>query len=184
MKKKFIYKLFVFIGAFCLFSFGMNDETNIIQNVPSNTQSQSVNSFPPAPAINAAVNEVEHESARRKRSKAVETFLNREGWQSGVGYKEMQRYLKRLAHLCEDRVPGLVNGIAGGKRGILMNVTFKGQKSFYMARENTEEFLTAIIGDLEKMPEPVALSVYVMHNKRNIITAIKENGKTKIKFLL
>ena len=96
----------------------------------------------------------------------------------------MQRYIKRLAHLCEDRMPGLINGIAGGKRGILLNVSFKGQKSFYMARENTEEFLGAIIGDLEKMPEPVALSVYVMHNRVNIISAIKKGGKTKVKFLL
>ena len=163
-------------GVFCFISLGAESKTNLNQNVVINTKTNGV--------IKTKKNKIEHESPRRKRSKAVETFLNREGWQSGAGYKEMQRYLKRLAHLCEDRIPGLVNGVAGGKRGILLNVTFKGQKSFYMARENTEEFLRAIIGDLEKMPEPVALAVYVTHNKHNIISAIKEGGKIKVKFLL
>ena len=127
---------------------------------------------------------VEREKPRRHRRNNVETFLNPKGWQSGIGYKEMQRYLKRLAHLCEERIPGLVNGIAAGKRGILINVTFKGQKSFYMAQENTKEFLTAIIGDLEKMPEHVSLAVYVIYDKRTIIKAMKSKGKVKVKFLL
>jgi hypothetical protein len=182
MGKKFIFKLFVFAGIFCLLSFGADGETNLNQNAAADIKTNELEN---STVNNTPENKpIERESPRRKRSKAVETFLNREGWQSGVGYKEMQRYIKRLAHLCEDRMPGLVNGVAGGKRGILLNVTFKGQKSFYMARENTEEFLTAIIGDLEKMPEPVALSVYVTHNKHNIISAIKKGGKVKVKFLL
>ena len=182
MKKKSIFKLFVFVGMFCLLSLGADEETNLNQNAAAAAKTNT----PESSTVNKVSENkpVERESPRRKRSKAVETFLNKEGWQSGIGYKEMQRYLKRLAHLCEDRIPGLVNGVAGGKRGILLNVTFKGQKSFYMARENTEEFLTAIIGDLEKMPEPVALAVYVTHNKHNIISAIKKGGKVKVKFLL
>ena len=179
---KSIFKLFILTTVFCFISLGAESKTNLNQNTAADTKTNSLEN---STANNTTENNtVERESPRRKRSKAVETFLNREGWQSGVGYKEMQRYLNRLAHLCEDRLPGLVNGIAGGKRGILLNVTFKGQKSFYMARENTEEFLAAIIGDLEKMPEPVALAVYVMHNKKNIISAIKEKGKIKVKFLL
>jgi len=182
MGKKSIFKLLVFVGMVCFLSFGIDGGTNLNKNAATDTQT---NTFANSKINNTSENNtVERESPRRKRSKAVKTFLNREGWQSGVGYKEMQRYLKRLAHLCEDRIPGLVNGVAGGKRGILLNVTFKGQKSFYMARENTKEFLTAIIGDLEKMPEPVVLAVYIVHNKRNIISAIKKGGKVKVKFLL
>ena len=186
MKKKFILKLFLFISAFCFLSFGMENVTNQNQNTVTNLATNTVeNTVATNTTKNvAADNKIERESPRRKRSKAVETFLNKDDWQSGVGYKEMQRYLKRLAHLCEDRIPGLVNGIAAGKNGILMNVTFKGQKSFYMARENTEEFLGAILGDLEKMPEPVSLAVYVIHNKKTIIIARKERGKIKVKFLL
>ena len=182
MKNKFLYCFFIVIGVFCFLSYGAENKTNENQVTLTNTVNKTVESS----AANNKVqnNEIEHESPRRKRSKQVETYLKREEWQSGIGYKEMQRYIKRLAHLCEDRMPGLVNGIAGGKRGILLNVSFKGQKSFYMARENTEEFLGAIIVDLEKMPEPVALSVYVTHNKRNIISAIKKNGRIKVKFLL
>ena len=181
MKNKFLYCFFIITGVFCFFSYGAENKTNENQVALTNTVNKTVES---STENKIQGNEIEQESPRRKRSKGVETFLNREGWQSGVGYKEMQRYIKRLAHLCEDRMPGLINGIAGGKRGILLNVSFKGQKSFYMARENTEEFLGAIIVDLEKMPEPVALSVYVTHNKRNIISAIKKNGRIKVKFLL
>jgi len=182
MKNKFLYCFFVLIGVFCFFSYGAENKTNENHVVLTNTVNKTVEST--AANNNVRADVIEQESPRRKRSKQVKTYLKREEWQSGVGYKEMQRYIKRLAHLCEDRMPGLVNGIAGGKRGILLNVSFKGQKSFYMARENTEEFLSAIIGDLEKMPEPVALSVYVMHNKVNIISATKTNGKVKVKFLL
>ena len=182
MKNKFLYCFFIIIGVFCFFSYGAENKTNENLVAITNAENKTVESA----AINNNVqnNEIEQESPRRKRSKQIETFLKREEWQSGVGYKEMQRYIKRLAHLCEDRMPGLINGIAGGKRGILLNVSFKGQKNFYMARENTEEFLSAIIGDLERMPEPVALSVYVTHNKRNIISAIKKSGRIKVKFLL
>jgi len=182
MKNKLLNCFFIAIGMFCFFSYGAENKTNENQITVTNTENKTVG----IPAVNSKSQnvEVERESPRRKRSKAVETFLNKEEWQSGVGYKEMQRYLNRLAHLCEDRMPGLVNGIAGGKRGILLNVTFKGQKSFYMARENTEEFLTAIIGDLEKMPEGVTRDVFIIHNKKTIISAMKKNGKVKVKFLL
>ncbi len=182
MKNKFLYCFFVVIGVFCFYSYGAENKTNENHVALTNTVNKTVES--PVANNNVPNDVIEQESPRRKRSKQVATYLKREEWQSGVGYKEMQRYVKRLAHLCEDRMPGLVNGIAAGKRGILLNVSFKGQKSFYMARENTEEFLSAIIGDLEKMPEQVALSVYVMHNRVNIISAIKTNGKVKVKFLL
>ena len=182
MKNIILLYIFIIIGSYCFLSNGAENKTNENQIAVTNPENKTVG----IPAVNSKAQnvEVERESPRRKRSKAVETFLNKEGWQSGVGYKEMQRYLKRLAHLCEDRMPGLVNGIAGGKRGILLNVTFKGQKSFYMARENTEEFLSAIIGDLEKMPEGVALDAFIVHNKKTIISAKKKNGKVKVKFLL
>jgi len=182
MKNKLLNCFLIAIGAFCFLSNASENKTNENQITVTNIENKTIGI--PVTNNNNPNDEIEKESPRRKRSKAVETFLNKEGWQSGVGYKEMQRYLERLAHLCEDRMPGLVNGIAGGKRGLLLNVTFKGQKSFYMAKENTEEFLTAMIGDLEKMPEPVALDVYIIHNKKTIISAIKKNGKVKVKFLL
>ena len=175
------YKLLAILCASAITAYCGNTNSNEQANVSSNKHiNASVNN-----KSNITEDEVtDRETPRRKRGGRIETFLNKNEWQSGIGYKEMQRYLKRLAHLCEDRIPGLVNGIAAGKRGILLNVTFKGQKSFYMARENTEEFLTAIIGDLEKMPEPVAPAVFVIHNKVTIITAIKKAGKIKVEFLL
>ena len=127
---------------------------------------------------------MDREDRKERRSPPVDTYVNREGWQSGIGYKEMERYVKRLSHVCSKRLPGMVFGIAGGKRGILLQVTFRAQRSFYMARENTEEFLKAIVADLERMPEPVAAAVYVTHNKREIIRAERKGKKIVVKFLL
>ena len=116
----------------------------------------------------------------------VDTYVDGEGWQSGLGYKEMERYVKRLGVLCSERLPGLVQGIGAGKSGVLLLVTFKAQRSFYMARENTEQFMSAIVGDLERMPEPVAAVVHVKCEKTEIIRAYRSrsSGKTQVDFLL
>jgi hypothetical protein len=126
------------------------------------------------------------EDRRNKRSPPVDTYVDREGWQSGVGYRAMENYVTRLSHLCRERLPGMVTGIAGGKKGILLSVTFKAKRNFYLAQENTKEFLTAIVEDLEKLPEPVAAQVYVTHNGKQIISAIRpKKGKdVKVKYLL
>jgi hypothetical protein len=126
------------------------------------------------------------EDRRDKRSPPVDTFVDREGWQSGVGYRAMEKYVIRLSHLCRERLPGMVAGIAGGKKGILLSVTFKAKRNFYLAQENTKEFLTAIVEDLEKLPEPVAAQVYVTHNGKQIISAMRpRKGKdVKVKYLL
>jgi hypothetical protein len=126
------------------------------------------------------------EDRRNKRSPPVDTYVDREGWQSGVGYRAMEKYVIRLSHLCRERLPGMVAGIAGGKKGILLSVTFKAKRNFYLAQENTKEFLTAIVEDLEKLPEPVAAQVHVTHNGKQIISAIRpRKGKdVKVKYLL
>lgn len=126
------------------------------------------------------------EDRRDKRSPPVDTYVAREGWQSGVGYRAMENYVTRLSNLCRERLPGMVAGIAGGKKGILLSVTFKAKRNFYLAQENTKEFLTAIVEDLEKLPEPVAAQVYVTHNGKQIISAMRpKRGKdVKVKYLL
>ena len=82
MKNKFLYYSFIIIGVFCFFSYGAENKTNVNLVAP-NAENNTVESS--AANNNTQNNEIEQESPRRKRSKAVETFLNREGWQSGVG---------------------------------------------------------------------------------------------------
>jgi hypothetical protein len=126
------------------------------------------------------------EDRRNKRSPAVETFVAREGWQSGVGYRAMEKYVTRLSYLCRERLPGMIVGIAGGKKGILLSVTFKAKRNFYLAQENTKDFLSAIVEDLEKMPEPVSAQVFVSQNGKQIISAMrpKKGKEVKVKYLL
>jgi hypothetical protein len=119
-----------------------------------------------------------------RRIPGIELYVDREGWQSGIGYRAMQDYVQRLANVCREQLPGLVRGIAGGKRGILLQVTFKGQRKLYFARQNTEEFLTAIVKDLATLPEPVALGVHVTHNQKEIIRAEHTGREVKVTFLL
>ena len=127
---------------------------------------------------------LEREQRRDKRSPPVEAFVDSEGWQSGVGYKAMEQYVKRLSLLCRERLPGMVTGVAGGKKGILLQVTFKAKRNFYLAQENTKEFLTAIVKDLEKLPEPVAAQVIMNHNGQQIISAERKGKDVKVNYLL
>jgi hypothetical protein len=126
------------------------------------------------------------EDRRSKRTPAVEKFVSREGWQSGVGYRAMEKYVTRLSYLCRERMPGMVVGIAGGKKGILLSVTFKAKRNFFLAQENTKDFLTAIVEDLEKLPEPVSAQVFVSQEGKQIISAMRpRKGKdVKVKYLL
>ncbi len=114
----------------------------------------------------------------------VKIYIAREGWQTNVGFREMQKYLKTLAEVCNNRIPRLIRGIAAGKNGIMMQISFKAQKKFYGARENTEEFLSSIVGDLEKMPEPIAPQVTMTCNGKEIVKAYRSGDKIKVKFLL
>ena len=128
--------------------------------------------------------EFQREQLRDRRMQPVETYVDQEGWQSGIGYRSMEHYLKRLARVCRERLPGMVVGIAGGKKGILLKVTFKAKRNFYLAQENTKELLTAIVKDLEKLPEPVAGQVIVTHNGQQIISAIRKGKEIKVDYLL
>ncbi len=114
----------------------------------------------------------------------VKIYIAREGWQTNIGFREMQKYLKTLAEVCNDRIPRLIRGIDAGKNGIMMQISFKAQKKFYGARENTEEFLASIVGDLEKMPEPIAPQATMTYNGKEIIKAYRSGDKIKVKFLL
>ena len=114
----------------------------------------------------------------------VKIYIAREGWQTNIGFREMQKYLKTLAEVCNTRIPRLIRGIAAGKNGIMMQISFKAQKKFYGARENTEEFLASIVADLEKMPEPIAPQATMTYNGKEIIKAYRSGDKIKVKFLL
>ncbi|NLF40515.1 hypothetical protein GX586_13810 [bacterium] len=130
--------------------------------------------------------QIEREERQDRKIPPVDTYVDREGWQSGIGFKEMEKYVTRLGQICSERVPGLVYGIAGGKKGILLNCTDKGQRGFYMAKENTEQFLTAIVQDLMKLPEPVAPFAVMNCRGKPIVQATysRSSGKVEVKFLL
>ena len=115
----------------------------------------------------------------------IEVYVDREGWQSGIGYKGMVHYTERLSNHLSKNLPGYIEGIAGGKKGILLMVSFKAQRNFYLAQENTKEFLSAIVEDLaQRMPEPVAPLVTVTHNGKEIIRAERVGTEVTVKFLL
>ena len=115
----------------------------------------------------------------------IEVYVDREGWQSGVGYKGMVHYAERLSNHLSKSIPGYVVGIAGGKKGILLIVSFKAQRNFYLAQENTKEFLSAIVDDLsQRLPEPVAPLVTVKQNGKEIIRAERVGKEVKVQFLL
>lgn len=125
--------------------------------------------------------------ARRERAAAldvtIETYVDNEGWQTGVGYREMQRYIQRLAIICEENLQGIVLGVAGGKRGVLLRVSPQRKVNLTYARENTEEFLTAIVNDLAAFPEPVATTVHVVADGNEIIRAEKRGDRVRVRFL-
>ena len=114
----------------------------------------------------------------------VKIYIAKEGWQTNIGFREMQKYLKTLAELCNDRIPRLIYGIAAGKNGIMLQVSYKAQRKFYGARENTEDFLSEIVRDLEKMPEPIAPEATMTCNGKEIVKAYRSGDKIKVKFLL
>ena len=115
----------------------------------------------------------------------IEVYVDREGWQTGVGYKGMVHYTERLSNHLSKQIPGYIVGIAGGKKGIMLMVSFKAQRNFYLAQENTKEFLTAIVDDLAKrLPEPVAPLVTVKQNGKEIIRAERVGDEIKVDFLL
>lgn len=118
------------------------------------------------------------------RLKGIDIYVDREGWQSGIGLRAMEHYVQRLANHVQKNIPGLIAGIAGGKRGILLVVTYRGRRNFFRARENTEIFLKAIVEDLAtRLPEPVAPYVVVRYEGEDIIVAERIRGRTRVKFI-
>jgi hypothetical protein len=125
-------------------------------------------------------------AGRRDRElKPVETFVDKEGWQSGAGYKGMEHYVERMADTLGKKIPGYILGIGGGKKGILLIVSMKAKRNFYLAQENTREFLTAIVKDLlQRMPEPVAPVVTMRCGTKDIMRAEWVGDKVEVKYLL
>jgi len=134
----------------------------------------------------AETNMTEQIPGRRDREiKPIETFVDKEGWQSGVGYKGMEHYVARMADTLSKKIPGYIIGIGGGKKGILLLVSFKAKRNFFLAQENTREFLTAIVKDLlQSMPEPVAPVVTLRCGDKDIIRAEWVGDKVDVKYLL
>lgn len=144
-------------------------ETNVVGTAPVPPTNQVTSAPPTSPS---------------RRSAAVETYVDREGWQSGVGLRGMEHYVERLANHVQKNIPGLIAGVAGGKRGILLITTYRGRRNFYRAKENTEQFLKAIVNDLAtRLPEPVAAQVIVRYNGADIIIAERVRGEVRVKFL-
>lgn len=123
----------------------------------------------------------ERRSARD--TKGVETYTDRIGWTTSDGFSVMENYVARLKRVCEERLPGRIDKIAGGKKGILLIIPAKTKKSFFLAQENTAQFLRAIVQDLRTMPEPVLLQVTVNYRGVPIIAAYQQEGEIKVEFL-
>jgi hypothetical protein len=122
-------------------------------------------------------------SRRDRELPPIETYVEKEGWQSGIGYKGMQHYLERMSDSLSKKIPGYILGIAGGKKGVLLIVTAKAKRNFFLAQENTHEFLSAIVNDLmTRMPEPVAPVVTVKYEDKEIIRAEWMGNKVKVNY--
>jgi len=157
------------------------NETNTI--IKKTRMRKMINDTKTSVSTNATPRKLKKERDDQKHDN-VKIYIAKEGWQTNIGFREMQKYLKTLAEICNNRIPNLIRGIAAGKNGIMMQISFKAQKKFYGARENTEEFLTSIVGDLEKMPEPITPEVRMTCNGKEIIKAFRSGDKIKVKFLL
>ena len=95
----------------------------------------------------------------------------------------MQDYVERLKKVFSIRLSGLIEKVAGGKKGILLVVSDKAKRNFFLAQENTSQLLSAIVDDLDTMPEPVLLQVTVNYRNVPIIVCYRENGENKVEFL-
>jgi len=137
-------------------------------------------------ALAAETNVTEQMPGRRDRElKPIETFVDKEGWQSSAGYKGMEHYVARMADTLGKKIPGYILGIGGGKKGVLLLVSLKAKRNFFLAQENTREFLTAIVQDLLRcMPEPVAPVVTMRCGDKDIIRAEWVGDKVAVKYLL
>lgn len=126
----------------------------------------------------------DREMAKADRdTKGVETYTDTVGWETADGYAVMQDYVARLKKVFETRLTGLIDKVAGGKKGILLVVTDKAKRNFFLAQENTSQLLNAIVDDLDTMPEPVLLQVTVNYRGVPIIVAFRENGENKVEYL-
>ena len=116
-------------------------------------------------------------------TKGVETYVDRTGWETADGFATMEDYVKRLKKVFETRMAGLVEKVAGGKKGILLVVNEKAKRNFFLAQENTSELLSVIVDDLRRMPEPILLQVTVDYRNVPIIVAYSEKGEIKVEYL-
>ena len=116
-------------------------------------------------------------------TKGIETYTDTVGWETANGYAVMQDYVERLKKVFSIRLSGLIEKVAGGKKGILLVVSDKAKRNFFLAQENTSQLLSAIVDDLDTMPEPVLLQVTVNYRNVPIIVCYRENGENKVEFL-
>ena len=110
-------------------------------------------------------------------TKGIETYTDTVGWETANGYAVMQDYVERLKKVFSIRLSGLIEKVAGGKKGILLVVSDKAKRNFFLAQENTSQLLSAIVDDLDTMPEPVLLQVTVNYRNVPIIVCYRENGE-------
>ncbi len=126
----------------------------------------------------------DRESKKADRdTKGIETYTDTVGWETANGFAVMQDYVARLKKVFETRMPGLIDKVAGGKKGILLVVTDKAKRNFFLAQENASQLLEAIVDDLDTMPEPVLLQVTVNYRNVPIIACYRENGENKVEYL-
>ena len=174
----------IFLSLLFAISISATNETKPLIKKPR--KRKMINDAKPNVSTNATpknLNELKKEREDEEHDN-VKIYIAREGWQTNIGFREMQKYLKTLAEVCNSRIPRLIRGIAAGKNGIMLQISFKAQKKFYGARENAEEFLAEIVKDLEKMPEPINPEVRMTYNGKEIIKAYRSGDKIKVKFLL
>ena len=118
-----------------------------------------------------------------RETKGIETYTDTVGWETANGFAVMEDYVARLKKVFETRMPGLIDKVAGGKKGILLVVTDKAKRNFFLAQENASQLLKAIVDDLDTMPEPVLLQCTVNYRNVPIIACYRENGENKVEYL-
>ena len=113
----------------------------------------------------------------------IEIHIEGEEWKTARGFQAAKEYANRLAVICSENISGLISGIAIGKRGIVLITNDRARRAFYLAQENTQEFLRAIVGDILKLPEPMAPAVVVRYGNSNMIAAYFKDNEIKVDYL-
>ena len=186
MKLSALILLVPFLGASLLLGAGLAEPTNA---PPAKTEKKVE---APKKEDDPVKKELDARDDRRadreikkadRDTKGIETYTDTVGWETANGYAVMQDYVERLKKVFSIRLSGLIEKVAGGKKGILLVVSDKAKRNFFLAQENTSQLLSAIVDDLDTMPEPILLQVTVNYRNVPIIVCYRENGENKVEFL-